>query len=357
MQGQSAFRSFGFLGLIWAVLLACWLAQRLHMPLWVMLAIVPVAIVIFLALVMATKIIAGDERIVYYHHEIAVVAGTALFVKLVHKPVLPYLDITILGIGLFLACGRIGCLLAGCCHGRPFRWGFRYGEEFAAAGFTPYYVGIPLFPVQAVESFWALCIVGDGTSMIIRGSAPGSVLALYVVLYGLGRFCFEFLRGDPERPYLLGVSEAQWTSLILMWLIVFGEVTSRLPFRTWHIAAAALVAVTMIAVAVYRPSMHRLRYPRHVREIAEAIRFAKDHAGPQIRVGHTSLGIRISIGEIRIAGECRSHYAVSRDDGTMSADSARELAKVICLLRHSSADFELVRGNGGVFHVLIPSTD
>ena len=38
-------------------------------------------------------------------------------------PVLPYLDLTCLGLGIFLVCGRQGCLMVGCCHGKPCGWG------------------------------------------------------------------------------------------------------------------------------------------------------------------------------------------------------------------------------------------
>jgi prolipoprotein diacylglyceryltransferase len=366
----SAFQTCGYVGVALASALANGLVIYQGLALWVMLALIPVATVIFLALVMATKIVVGDERIIYYHHKIAVLAGTALFLRSLHEPVLCYLDIAVLGLGIFLACGRIGCLLVGCCHGRPFSWGVRYGEKHAAQGFTSYYVGIPLFPVQALESLWVLCIVAAGTFMVIRGSASGSVFALYVVLYGLGRFFFEFLRGDPDRPYLYGLSEAQWTSLILMSLTVCGEASHRLPFRPWHSAITALIVVTVIGVAVRRhfcqTPKHRLLHPRHVREIAEAITFvmpkppgptdAIPHEGSEIWLSRTSLGVQISASRIRAAGRSASHYAVSRDDRTMSADSARELAKVICLLNHSNAGFELVCGNGGVFHILIPNS-
>ena len=44
------------------------------------------------------------------------VAGTAA--RSARRPS-PYLDATALGLGAFLACGRVGCTLAGCCHGRP----------------------------------------------------------------------------------------------------------------------------------------------------------------------------------------------------------------------------------------------
>lgn len=367
VHGQSAFRGFGFLGLALAVLLACRLVQRLHMPLWVILAIIALAIVVFLALVMATKIVLGDERIIYYHHEIAVIAGTALFLRLIHQPVLLYLDITVLGIGLFLACGRIGCLLVGCCHGRPFRWGFRYGEEHADVGFTPYYVGIPLFPVQAVESLWVLGIVVAGTSMVVRGDAPGSALTLYIVMYGFGRFCFEFLRGDPVRPYFWAFSEAQWTSIILMSVIVYGERIHVLPLDPLDVAMMVLVFATMVGVAVRRllrrTPTHLLLHPRHVREIAEALGFVTTSPARQtdaasreiwpVHIGITSLGVQISGGVIHGAESCLSHYALSCSDRTMTPDHARTIAKLICLLRHSNCTVEPVQGNSGVFHLLV----
>ncbi|MGO9165356.1 MAG: prolipoprotein diacylglyceryl transferase [Candidatus Sulfotelmatobacter sp.] len=336
------------------------------LPLWVMIAIIPAAIAIFLALVMATKIVAGEERIIYYHHEIAVAAGTTLFLRLLHQPVLPYLDITVLGIGLFLACGRIGCLLVGCCHGRPFRWGVRYSEHHANAGFTPHYVGIPLFPVQAVESLWALGIVAVGTLMVIRGDAPGSALTLYVIVYGFGRFCFEFLRGDPERPYFLGFSEAQWISIILMSAIVYGEATHALPLTRLHVAITVSVVVTMIGVAVHRrlrrTPTHLLLRPQHVREIVGALRSARTtpaetdaafHEVSRIHVGTTSLGVQISGSVIPDRGTCISHYALSCRNRTMTPDFARAVANLICVLSHSNCDLQLVQGNRGVFHLLV----
>src|SRR5439155_22019386 len=101
-----------------------------------------------------------------YHHEIDVMINAALLLWLLGQPLLPYLDLTILGIGMFLACGRVGCLMVGCCHGRPHSWGVRYKQEHADAGFAPYYVGVRLFPIQAVESLWVLSIVIVGNFFV-----------------------------------------------------------------------------------------------------------------------------------------------------------------------------------------------
>ena len=68
----------------------------------------------------------GEERIIYYRHEIAVMVVAALLLWLLRQPLLPYLDVTILGIGMFLTCGRMGCFMVGCCHGRPHDWGVCY---------------------------------------------------------------------------------------------------------------------------------------------------------------------------------------------------------------------------------------
>src|SRR5262249_15606184 len=235
-----------------------------------MVGIVLVAELTFFGLVMATKIITGEERIINYHHQIGVMVVTAVLLWLLGQPILPYLDVAILSIGIFLVCGRIGCLMVCCCHGRPSRWGVCYREEHAAAGFTPYFVGVRLFPVQAVESCWIFCIVLVGSAFVLRGHPPGEALAWYVVTYDLGRFCFEFLRGDPDRPYYRGFSQPQWISLILMLAVALAELSGLLPFHAWHICATVLLSLTMGAISVKRhlqkTAKYQILHARHIRE-------------------------------------------------------------------------------------------
>src|SRR5262249_27963947 len=68
--------------------------------------------------------------------------------------VLPYLDLLAFWLALAAAAWRIGCLLRGCCHGRPCRFGVKYPDARAFPGIAPYYAGIRLFPVQALEAIW-----------------------------------------------------------------------------------------------------------------------------------------------------------------------------------------------------------
>lgn len=370
-----AFQVCGYTGLALAILLAMSLVTSLGLSPLVMAAIILSAVLTFLGLAMATKIVTGEENLVYYHHEIAVVTVTAVLLWLLRQPILPYLDATILGVGLFLACGRIGCLMVGCCHGRPYRWGVRYRAEHAAAGFTPYYVGIRLFPIQAVESLWVLFIVCVGSLMILTGQPPGSALAWYIVTYDLGRFFFEFMRGDPERPYLWGFSEAQWISFVLVCVVVAAELSGFIAFQSWHIGAMAGLGLTMIGVALHRrfqkTARYQLLHPHHVKQVAQAIELVSERKpdvpskvpwtimpprhfnSAGVRAAQTFLGIQISASQTRSGVNCIYHYALSNRNGSMTEETARVLADLILLLKGMPDSSELVRGNRGVFHLLI----
>jgi len=355
------------------------LTLHLELSPFVTAVIILASVLTFLGVVMATKIITGEEQIVYYHHEIAVMIVAALVLQLLRQPGLPYLDVTILCIGVFLACGRVGCLMGGCCHGRPHRWGVCYRREHAEAGFTPYYVGVRLFPIQAVESLWVLSVVVAGVSFVLSGYPQGTALAWYVVTYGLGRFYFEFVRGDAERPYYVGFSQGQWISLLLICFVASAEWIGLLPLHVWHIGATVCLAVTMIAVALrrrfQRPPTHRLLNPRHVKEVAEAVELISAPANEataigdwtvlpgrnpttaDIRIGCTSLGIQISAGRMRTATGDMQHFALSSERGRMTEETARVLAGLIVQLKRAAGSSEFVKGKKDVFHVLIHQKD
>lgn len=249
----AAFRVCGLTGALLAASLGMALVSHLQLSLPVLVVLIASAITAFLMLAMSTKVFTGRENMTCYHHQIVVMIVMAALLGYLRQPVLPYLDVMLLSIGLFQACGRVGCLMVGCCHGRPHSFGVCYREEHVAAGFTPCYVGVRLFPVQAVEAVWVLCVVSVGVALVWQGSAPeGTTLSWYVVAYALGRFVFEFARGDMERPYLYGFSEAQWTSLLLVCAVLCAELAGLIVFQLWHVGAVVLLALTMIAIALQR---------------------------------------------------------------------------------------------------------
>jgi Prolipoprotein diacylglyceryl transferase len=373
-RSLSAFHVCGVVGLSLALLLAMILVMYLELSRLVTAGLMVAAVIVFLGLVMATKIITGEEVIIYYHHEVAVMVVAALFLWLTRQPILSYLDVTILGIGTFLFCGRIGCLMVGCCHGRPYHWGVCYRTEHAEAGFTPYLVGVRLFPIQAVELLWVFCIVVTGITFILHGWPPGTALAWYVVAYDTGRFCFEFVRGDPDRPYLWGFSQPQWISVVLMGFVVWAEIAGALPFRWWHIVVMAGLMLAMIAITLKRrfqkTSRYELLHPRHVREVAEALRlvnstedktqnesgwtvFPRSNVPTTLHLACTSLGVQISTGRLRdIAGDLH-HYTFSCRHGGMTEETARVLAGVVLQLQRANGQGELVHRNQNVFHLLV----
>jgi hypothetical protein len=249
--------------------------------------------------------------------------------------------------------------LVGCCHGRPARCGVRYRAEHAAAGFTPHYVGVRLFPIQAVESLWVFVLVAVGAGLVWSDRPPGTALVWYVVAYDAGRFVFEFARGDPDRPDRGGFSSPQWVSVVLTVVVVVAGGADLLPTHRWHEATAAGLVLAMIAIALYRRrragSVHRLRHPHHVRELAEAMAALEGRCGEPgaISIQSTSRGIRLSGGAIVGETGVTEQYTLSAQPGTLTEAAACVLADVILTLRSPVTGGDLIPGGNGVFHVLI----
>lgn len=119
------------------------------------------------------------------------------------------------GIALGHVIGRFGCLLAGCCYGRPTSvpWAITFTNPAAAANVgTP--LGVPLHPTQLYDAGAELLILIVLLLTERRGRPfAGRTFWLYVLLYGISRFIIEFYRGD-DRGVILGVSTSQFVSLI-----------------------------------------------------------------------------------------------------------------------------------------------
>lgn len=363
-QRLPAFQVCGCTGLLCAIALGMTLAGRTGLSYWVAAIIAAAAMATFVVVAFATKIITGEEQLIYYHQEIAVVVMSAAIARLLHRPVLPYMDVTILAVGIFLACGRIGCLMVGCCHGRPCKFGICYREEHAKEGFPPYLIGVRLFPIQIVESFWVLLVVICGAIFVVQENPPGSALAFYTIAYGAARFAFEFVRGDTQRPYTLGFSQGQWMSLWLMGLLVWSEHSGRIPSQPWHIMAVVSLPAIMLLIALWRkfdPSQAaRILDPHHVSEVAGAIDCLAAPLSLQnpvpittpIAAARTSRGFHISEGAAGPASQIR-HYTFSSEGLPLNRKSARVMAHLVLLLQQKQCRSELVAGGHGVFHLVL----
>ena len=125
------------------------------------------------------------------------------------------------GIALGHVIGRLGCLMAGCCYGRPtdVPWAITFTNPLAASNVgTP--LGVPLHPTQLYDAGAELVIMIVLLATERRGKPfDGRTFWLYMLLYGISRFIVEFYRGD-ERGAIMGVSTSQFVSLVIVPLAV-----------------------------------------------------------------------------------------------------------------------------------------
>ncbi|MCC7179395.1 MAG: prolipoprotein diacylglyceryl transferase [Acidobacteria bacterium] len=127
------------------------------------------------------------------------------------------------GIALGYMVGRLGCLLAGCCYGRPTEvaWAITFTDPAANLNVgTP--LNVPLHPTQAYESIAGLVIFVALLAFERRGrSFPGRTFWMFVLLYSVSRFIIEFYRGDDRGFVFDMVSTSQAISLVLAPLSLF----------------------------------------------------------------------------------------------------------------------------------------
>lgn len=122
------------------------------------------------------------------------------------------------------ALGRLGCLARGCCYGRPTdsflglylpdnqgHWAVRYPTQLLDGAASLVVMALLLI----VEKSLSRRRAGDGDGPSLPGPAPGEggVTLLYIGLYLVQRFGFEFLRGDALPACLGPLNSTQLTCL------------------------------------------------------------------------------------------------------------------------------------------------
>lgn len=362
-----AFKVWGCAAFILAAALAFSLGLHRGIPLWAMTLGVALAFASFYAMAMLTKIVIGQEALVFYHQLIVLTLVLTFAAWLLNQPVLLAADIAVTAVGATLTFGRIGCLMVGCCHGRPCRFGVRYSAEHAAEGFKARLVGVRLFPIQIVECLFAWVIVAVGCLIIWNDEEPGAAVGWFVASYCSARFCFEFARWPPSYQFKWGLSQYQWISIIMTLFTISLELGGFMPYRLWHVVVMGLMLLAAMAVILERRlrSFDKdLNHPDHVRELAAAIDSVwRETAGKgivetttapaRIPVNTTGLGLQISASRINdLTGDVH-HYAISSRRERLTEERADALAKLIARLKLSSGQTEVVKGSRGVFHLLI----
>jgi phosphatidylglycerol:prolipoprotein diacylglycerol transferase len=167
-----------------------------------------------------------------------------------HKiPFLSAADVSAPGVALGHSLGRLGCLSAGCCYGRPTNlpWAITFHNPWAAE-FSGTPLNQPLHPTQLYE------FVAEAINFAVlywlckRKKFEGQVIALFMIVYGIERFIFEFFRGDPGRGEVLG-GLITGTQAIALGLVVSGFVI--------YLRRTPLRAVSPVAAKTAEPTASR----------------------------------------------------------------------------------------------------
>lgn len=182
---------------------------------------------------------------VFYGGLIAAVTVALIYLRRHKLPLWTTTDVFAPGIALGHIVGRLGCLLAGCCFGRPASvpWAITFTNPAAAANVgTP--LGIPLHPTQLYEAGAELLILVFLLAWERRGRPfPGRTFWTYMLLYGISRFAIEFYRGDSRGMVFDALSTSQFVSVLLVPLaIVMLVILGRRIDPTSHAAAQRVAA-------------------------------------------------------------------------------------------------------------------
>jgi phosphatidylglycerol---prolipoprotein diacylglyceryl transferase len=128
---------------------------------------------------------------------------------------LKMLDVMALTTCLVHFFGRIGCFLAGCCHGVP--TDSMFGITFTDPGCYADPKGVALHPTQLYEAGATLVVTTILLWLKHKKEFNGQLFLLYLMLYAVLRFVIEFMRGDEERGFVLNLlSHAQAVAIFIM---------------------------------------------------------------------------------------------------------------------------------------------
>jgi hypothetical protein len=331
----STYTVLGFVGYVVATALATSLAVVWDFTLGERVVAVIVPPVAFIVVVAIASVLRGREWIVFYQTTFGAVASVILIGFAIDGRIARLVDTTLLGIGTFLVFGRLGCFSVACCHGRLARRGVIYREAHVDVGLWRPYAGRPLVPIQLIESAATLVLVIAG---VLVSATPGTAALVFATGYAILRFVLELWRGDPVRPFVRGLSEAQWCCLFAIACVGVARPSpwTAIPAAALFVAAAALVARRRRAELLLPPHLHELD------RMCDAVLADANHARRD-----TSLGVGASCHTLP---DGRLDWVLSSQHPTWSAQTARAIAAVLW------PGAEIVEGRtAGIIHVVVPA--
>jgi phosphatidylglycerol:prolipoprotein diacylglycerol transferase len=114
-----------------------------------------------------------------------------------HLPVWKIADVLAPSVALGSVFGRIGCLLNGCCYGRPcdLPWAIRFPASHET-------LGQPVHPTEIYDALLNLGLYLGLAWWFRRRKFDGQIFALYLIGYALCRSTVEIFRGDYPADHI-----------------------------------------------------------------------------------------------------------------------------------------------------------
>lgn len=131
---------------------------------------------------------------------LAIFLAWVFYLRWRHQPAAAYFDLAALVLPWAEFIGRGGCLLTGCCFGKPTDFFLHLTFNNPASTAYHFYPGIPLHATQIY-----LMLNGLILALVLwrfsvkRWRFQGQLFSFGLGLYAVGRFLIEWLRGDVDR--------------------------------------------------------------------------------------------------------------------------------------------------------------
>jgi phosphatidylglycerol:prolipoprotein diacylglycerol transferase len=151
-----------------------------------------------------------------------------------HMPIWKVLDVFTPPLPIGLVFARLGCLMAGCCYGKP--TGCTFGITLHGYQVDPQCRGVPLHPTQLYEAAGSLLLFFWLLRVFKRKTFDGQVFLSFFIAYPVFRSIIECFRGDSIRGFVVDgvLSTSQLVSILIfipafVLMVVMRKVSSRTP--------------------------------------------------------------------------------------------------------------------------------
>lgn len=130
----------------------------------------------------------------------------------------PFMDVMAFAGPVMHSFGRLGCFMAGCCHGKVCTnfLGVVFSDPHTAA----FPKNTPLYPTQLFDIGVNLITLLIVYLISKKQQFTGQLFLIYILLYAIGRIINENFRGDEARGFLFNdsISYSQFIAVVLIGL-------------------------------------------------------------------------------------------------------------------------------------------